>query len=388
MRVPLQSAAAVCLASALTLLGGAAQAASLTSAPFGRTTDGRAVTRYTMTSTDGVRVQFMSYGGTITDIVTPDRLGHPGHIVLGFSTLREYETVGAQNELYFGALLGRYTNWINRGRFTLDGKVYRLTLSDPPNTIHGGVKGFDKRVWHVQPDATSGRIVGAVLTYTSPGGEEGFPGTLKVRVTYTLSDDGAFALHYQATTDKDTVVTLTNHLNFNLAGAGSPSSVLQQTLMVNADKYLPTDKTQIPMGRLAPVEGTPFDFRRPTAIGVHIRDHNAQLAVEGGYDQEWVLNKHGDVSQPQLAARVYDPGSGRTLECLTTELGVLSYTGNDFDGTVAGVGGRYPHYGAFTLETQHFPDSPNHPQFPTTELEPGQVYDSTTIFRFSVQKEE
>ncbi len=386
MRSPQRSAAAVCLALALALLGGAARAASLTSAPFGRTRSGQAVTRYTMTSAAGVRVQFISYGGIVTDIVTPDRRGRPGHIVLGFATLREYETKSAENELYFGALLGRYANWINRGRFTLDGKVYRLTLSDPPNTIHGGVKGFDKRVWQVQPLAAAGKSVAALLSYTSPGGEEGYPGTLKVRVTYTLSDDGAFAIHYSAVTDKDTVVNLSSHMNFNLAGAGSPGGVLSQKLTVNADKYLPLDQSQIPLGRLDPVAGTPFDFRVPTAIGAHIHDKNAQIAIAGGYDQYWVLNKRGDPAQPQLAVHAVDPESGRTLDCLTTQPGVQIYTAGSFDGTVTGTGGRYRQFAAFTLETQHYPDSPNHPQFPTTELKPGQTYSSTTVFRFGVQK--
>jgi len=225
-----------------------------------------------------------------------------------------------------------------------------------------------------------------LLTYTSADGEEGYPGTMKVNVTYTLSDDGAFTIHYKAVTDKNTVINLTNHSNFNLAGAGSPGGVLQQVLMVDADRYTPTDRTQIPLGQLAPVEGTPFDFRKPTAIGARIRNNNEQLALAGGYDQNWVLNKHGNTSQPQLAVRAYDPKSGRTLECLTTEPGVQIYTGNFFNGTYAGTGGYYRRTGAFTLETQHFPDSPNHPNFPTTELKPGQVFNSTTIFRFGVQR--
>jgi len=384
MRIP-QRSAAVCLA-ALTLLGGAARAASLTSAPFGRTRDGRAVTHYTMTSAGGVRVEFMSYGGTVTDIVTPDRQGRSAPVVLGFATLREYETKSGDGGLYLGAIIGRYANYIAGGHFRLNGHRYTLAKNYPPNTLHGGSVGFDRRLWQVQPVTTSGRSVSALLTYTSPDGEEGFPGTLKVRVTYTLSDDGAFTIHYGAVTDKDTVVALTNHTSFNLAGAGSPGSVLTQVLQVDADYYLPTDSTQIPTGQAASVQGTPFDFRRPTSIGTHIHDKNAQLAIQGGYDQEWALNKRGNPAQPQLAVRVYDPKSGRTLECLTTEPGVLSYTGGDLDGTVTGIGGRYRQFAAFTLETQHFPDSPNHSQFPTTELKPGQVYHSTTIFRFGVQK--
>lgn len=373
---------ALCLA----LAPAPASAASLTSAPFGRTADGMPATRYTMTASSGVRVSFISYGGIVTDVTAPDRTGRPAHVVLGFATLREYETKSAGGELYFGALLGRTSNWLNRGRFRLNGHAYQVTLSDPPNTIHGGKKGFDKRMWDVRPGTTSGRSVSALLTYTSPDGEEGYPGTLKARVTYSLSDDGAFAIHYEAVTDKDTVVGLTNHMNFDLAAAGSPGGILKQMLTVDADRYLPLGGSQLPLGRLDPVAGTPFDFRRPTAIGARIHARNAQIAIANGYDQYWVLNKRGAPALPQFAVRAYDPKSGRTLECLTTEPGVQIYTAGFFDGSYAGIGGRYRPYCAFTLETQHYPDSPNHLGFPTTELRPGQVYSSTTVFRFGVQK--
>ncbi len=363
-----------------------AVAASFSSRPFGRTHDGRAVTRYTMASASGVNITFMNYGGTILAITTPDRTGHGAPIVLGFPTVRDYETTNAQSELYFGALIGRYANWIDKGRFRLNDHKYQITLSNPPNTIHGGRTGFDKRMWHVKPRIASGNSVSALLTYTSPGGEEGFPGTLKVRVTYALSDDGAFTIRYEAATDADTVINLTSHMNFNLAGAGS-GDVLNQVLSIDADRYLPLDRSQIPLGPLAFVERTPFDFRHPTAIGAYIHDKNEQLAIaQQGYDQYWVLNKRGDTAQPQLAAHIYDPQSGRTLECFTTEPGVQVYTGSWFTGPYAGIGGSYRRYGAFTLETQHFPDSPNHPSFPTTELRPGQVFHSTTIFRFGVQR--
>ncbi len=224
------------------------------------------------------------------------------------------------------------------------------------------------------------------MTYASADGEEGYPGALQVSVTYTLSEDGAFAIHYEAVTTKDTVVNLTNHMNFDVAGAGSPDGVLGQILTVDADRYLPLDKSQIPLGQLAPVSATPFDFRKPTAIGEHIHDKNGQLAIANGYDQYWVPNKRGGGALKQVAARAYDPRSGRTLECLTTEPGAQIYTADWFDGSYAGVGGRYGQYAAFTLETQHFPDSPNHPGFPSTELKPGQVFRSTTIFRFGVQE--
>ena len=363
-----------------------ARAASLTSTPFGRTSDGQPVTRYTMAASGGVSVSFMSYGGAVTDVTAPDRQGRPGHVVLGFPTLRDYETKNADGGLYFGAILGRYANLIAQGRFTLDGREHQLSLPYPPHSIHGGKKGFDKRVWAVQPQATSGQSVSARLTYTSPDGEEGYPGTLQAAVTYTLSDDGAFTMRYEAVTDKATVLTLSNHMNFDLAGAGSSGGVLGQVLTVDADQYLPLDQGQIPLGQPAPVSGTPFDFRTPAAIGARIHDKDEQLAIADGYDQYWVLNKRGDPARPQHAVRAYDPGSGRTLDCWTTEPGVQIYTAGYFDGSYSGTGGRYDKYASFTLETHHYPDSPDHPAFPTTELRPGQVYDSTTVFRFGVQR--
>ena len=366
--------------------GLSAEAASLTSAPFGSLADGTPITRYVMATRGGVSVSFISYGGAITDVTAPDRRGRAGHIVLGFATLRDYETKDAQGELYFGALLGRYANWIAGGRFSLDGRAYQLSLSDPPNTIHGGRRGFDKRVWAVQPQVTFGQSVSARLTYTSADGEEGFPGTLRVGVTYTLSEDGAFTIRYEARADKDTVLNLSSHMNFNLAGAGSRGGVLQQVLTVSADRYLPLDRAQIPLGPLAAVAGTPFDFRQPTAIGAHIHDRNDQLAIANGYDQYWVLDQAADPARPRLAVHAVDPVSGRTLDCYTTEPGVQIYTADWFDGSYSGLGGRYEKYGAFTLETQHFPDSPNHPDFPSTELRPGVVFGSTTIFRFGVQR--
>lgn len=360
-------------------------AASLTSAPFGTAADGRPVTRYTMTSRSGVQVSFISYGGIITDVRTPDRQGRVTPIVLGFSTLREYETIGARNGYYFGALIGRFANWIDRGRFTLDGRPYQLSLSDPPNTIHGGVKGFDKRIWNVTPLTTSGPVVAARLTYTSPDGEEGYPGTLKTRVTYSLSQDGDFTIRYQAVTDKPTIINLTSHMNFNLAGAGQ-GHVLGHSLTIAADRYLLLGRGQIPTGATAPVASTPFDFRRATAIGARIHDRDPQLALANGYDQNWVLDRPG-LTHP--AVRVLDPASGRTLEMSTTEPAVgiyTGYTGGFFRGGTVGTGGRYVQYAGFTLETQHYPDSPNHPNFPSTVLRPGQTFDSTTVFRFGGAK--
>ena len=359
--------------------------ATLTTAPFGTTADGKPVSLTTMTNSHGVVVKFMSYGGIITEISTPDRNGRAANIVLGFATLHEYETKSAEGGLYFGALIGRYANRIAKGRFSLGGQDYTLPVNNPPNALHGGFKGFDKQVWEVQPAATSGHAVSAVLRYTSADGEEGYPGTLKVAVTYTLTDENALIIRYQATTDKPTVVNLTNHSYFNLAGAGSTEGVGRQILMVDADDYTPTDSTSIPLGQSAPVANTPFDFRKPTAIGARLRSNDQQLLWAQGYDHNWVL-KPSKTKSAQLVATVYDPASGRTLDCLTTEPGVQIYTANFLKGAYAGQGGIYRQTDAFTLETQHFPDSPNHPGFPTTELKPGQQFDSTTTFRFGARR--
>ncbi len=369
----------------VSLASPAAHGATLSTAPFGTTAGGQPVSLTTMTSGHGLTVKFMSYGGIITQILAPDRHGHVADVVLGFPTLHDYETKSAQGGLYFGALVGRYANRIAKGRFTLGGQDYTLAINNPPNSLHGGTVGFDKKVWEVQPTATSGSSVGATLRLTSPDGEEGYPGTLAVTVTYTLRDDNSFTIHYGATTDKDTVINLTNHSYFNLAGVGARDGVFPQVLMINADGYTPTDSTAIPLGQVAPVANTPFDFRKPTAIGARIRDNDQQLLWAHGYDHNWVLTKQGDARTPQLAARAYDPASGRTLECLTTEPGVQVYTANYLVGAYAGNGGIFRQSDGFALETQHFPDSPNHPGFPTTELKPGQTFESTTIFRFGIQ---
>lgn len=370
--------AALALGLALSMAAGQAGAAMLDRAPFGTTEGGQAVDIYTMTNDHGMTVRFLSYGGIIKELDAPGRDGRLANVVLGFDTLRQYET--DSRTIYFGALIGRYANRIANGSFTLDGQAHHLAINNPPNSLHGGNVGFDKQVWQVQPMQVADGV-GAALTLTSPDGQENYPGTLKVRVIYALTDDNALRIDYEATTDKDTVLNLTNHSYFNLAGNGS-GTVESQLLTINADRYTPTDATSIPTGEIAPVAGTPMDFRQATPIGARLRSSFRQLVQAHGYDHNWVLNKSapGELS---FAARGYDPGSGRVLDCYTTEPGVQVYTSNFLDGShVGSSGGTYRQTDAFTLETQHFPDSPNHPNFPTTELKPGQVFRSTTIFRF------
>ncbi len=354
-----------------------AKAATISRSGFGTTQDGKPVDLYTMTNRHGMTVKFMSYGGIITEIDVPDRHAHPADVVLGFKTLQGYET----HPVYFGALIGRYANRIANGRFELDGKAYQLAINNPPNSLHGGAKGFDKQVWDVQASPGNGQAASATLTYVSHDGEENYPGTLTVHVTYTLTETNELRIHYQATTDKDTVLNLTNHSYFNLAGNGS-GSVEDQRIRIAADRYTPIDPNLIPTGQLTSVAGTPLDFRKPTAIGARIRVADEQLLRAHGYDFNWVLDG-GITKQPRLVARAEDPHSGRVLDCLTTEPGLQFYTGNFLTGAFAGSAGTiYRQTDAFTFETQHFPDSPNRPNFPTTELKPGQTFDSTTIFRF------
>ncbi len=376
-------ARAIPLSACLALATQTATAATLSTAPFGTTSDGKSVTLTIMTASHGLTVKFMSYGGIITEILAPDRSGKTADIVLGFPTLKDYETKSAAGGLYFGALIGRYANRIAKGHFSLDGHGYTLAINNPPNALHGGLNGFDKQTWDVKPGATSGRTVSATLSLTSPDGDQGYPGTLKVTVTYSLSDDGSFTIRYVATTDRDTVLNLTNHSYFNLAGVGSHDGVYDQVLTINADQYTPTDANAIPLGSNASVAGTPFDFRHPTAIGAHIRDDDIQLTQAQGYDHNWVINPGRG---PTFAARLFDPTSGRTLTVLTTQPGVQAYTGNFLKGTYAGTGGIYRQTDGVTFETQHFPDSPNHPDFPTTELKPGQTFDQTTVFEFGAEK--
>ncbi len=344
---------------------------------FGTTPDGKAVEIYTLTNTHGIEVRVMTYGGIIVSVQTPDKNGHKGDITLGFDTLASYT---AKNP-YFGALVGRYGNRIAKGKFTLDGKQYTLAINDGPNALHGGLKGFDKVVWQGQSFQKSAEA-GVILKYTSADGEEGYPGTLHVTVTYALNDKNEFSLDYHATTDKDTPINLTNHTYFNLGGEGS-GTILGEELMLNADHFTPVDATLIPTGKILSVKGTPFDFTKPTAIGARINDQNEQLVLGKGYDHNFVINRQG--AGLVLAARVYDPTSGRVLEVDTTQPGVQFYTGNFLDGVRGKHGHIYNKRDALCLETQHYPDSPNQPNFPSSILKPGQTYHETTVWKFSTR---
>jgi aldose 1-epimerase len=352
----------------------AGTAPSISKEPFGTTAAGQQVDRYTLTN-GHVRVRILTLGGILQTIETPDRRGRLTNVTLGFSTLAPYET----NSPYFGALIGRYGNRIANGTFTLDGVTYHLPINNPPNSLHGGDIGFNKKVWAATP--IQGRdTVGLRLTLTSPDGDQGYPGTLSVQVVYTLTANGAIRIDYRATTDKATVVNLTNHAYFNLAGEGT-SAIYDHLLYLNASRYTPVDPTLIPTGALDPVAGTPMDFTRPTAIGARIRDGFPQLLIGRGYDHNYVLDRHG--SGLSLAARVLERTSGRTLTIYTDQPGIQFYSGNFLDGTLVGTSGRMYRQGdGFALETQHFPDSPNHPNFPSTVLRPGQVYQTTTVYQF------
>jgi aldose 1-epimerase len=369
---------ALVVASVL-LAAAAPREASVTRGPFGKLPDGTAVEVFTLTNASGVEIRAITYGGIIVSIRTPDRSGAFADIALGYDTLDGY----VKNSPYFGSITGRYANRIAKGRFTLDGAAYALATNNGPNHLHGGLKGFNKVVWAAEPFKTA-RGVGVALTYTSRDGEEGYPGTLRARVTYTLTERNELIVDYEATTDKATVVNLTQHTYFNLAGAGA-RDILGHELQIDADRYTPADATLIPTGELAPVTGTPFDFRKPAPIGARINQDHPQLKAGGGYDHNFVLVRTG----PGLAhaARVVEPATGRTLDVSTTEPGIQVYTGNFLDGTITGKAGRvYPHRSGFCLETQHYPDSPNQPAFPSTVLRPGQEYKTTTVFTFGVSR--
>ena len=343
---------------------------TVTKQPFGKTSDGGAVDLYTLA--DGkVEARIMNYGGIIVSLRAPDREGKLDDVVLGYDSFEGYRT----NPAYFGAIIGRYANRIAHGSFQLDGKTYSIPKNNGDNTLHGGIRGFDKKLWTAREIKD-----GIELTYVSKDGEEGFPGTLTTIVRYTLNA-GALRIDYSATTDKDTVLNLTNHSYFNLAGQGK-GEVLGHVVKIDAARFTPVDSSLIPTGELKSVQGTPFDFRTPHAIGERIDSNNEQLRLGMGYDHNFVL----DHPEGQLAeaAEVYEPTTGRMLRVLTTQPGVQFYTGNHLDGSITGKGGVvYKPRFAFCLETQHFPDSPNHPSFPSTELKPGQKFHSVTVFQFS-----
>ena len=344
---------------------------------YGAMPDGTQIDVLTLRNASGMEVRAITYGGIITALKVPDRAGHLGDIALGFDSLAGFLTPHP----FFGAIIGRYGNRIGNATFTLDGATYTLAKNNGPNNLHGGDKGFDKQVWSAAPVAGRNAVA---FTRSSVNGEEGFPGNLSVRVTYELTDKNELVVDYFATSDKATPVNLTQHTYFNLAGEGS-GDILGHQLTINADRYTPVNETLIPTGELAPVQGTPFDFRQPTAIGARINDANAQLKHGQGYDHNWVLNRSGDGLQ--LAARVVEPTSGRTMEITTTEPGIQFYAGNFLDGTIKGKSGHiYGRRSGFCLETQHYPDSPNKPEFPSTILRPGQEYRSKTVFTFGVAR--
>jgi aldose 1-epimerase len=362
------------------LLGGCATAkrsdSQISRTPFGRTPDGVPVDLYTLRNSQGAEARIMTYGGIVVSLKVPDREGRLGDVVLGYETLAEY----IEENPYFGCLVGRYGNRIANGRFTLDGQTYKLAQNNPPNHLHGGWKGFDKVVWKAR-SYNSPLGPALELNYLSVDGEEGYPGNLNVTAVYTLTEDNALRLDYAAVTDRPTVVNLTHHSYFNLAGRGD---ILGHEVMIHADRFTPVDETLIPTGALAPVEGTPFDFRKPTSIGARIDQDDQQLKFGGGYDHNWVITK--PYGQFGLQARVYEPTSGRVMEVHSTEPGLQFYSGNFLDGTLTGKAGWvYEFRHGFCMEPQHFPDSPNQPDFPSTVLRPGETYRNTIVYRFLTQ---
>lgn len=337
---------------------------------WGKTAEGESVDLYTLTNPKGAEARIITYGGIVVSLKVPDRSGAMGDVVAGFDNLEGY----LKPPPYFGAIIGRYGNRIGGARFTLNGVEYKLAKNDGENHLHGGVRGFDKRVWTAKPLSAQS----LELTYLSKDGEEAYPGSLSATVTYTLTDANELKIEYSATTDKDTVVNLTHHGYFNLSGDGD---ILGHEVVINADRFTPVAKGLIPTGELKSVAGTPFDFRTPKTIGERIEQKDEQLILGGGYDHNWALNRSG--SGLETAARVTDPKSGRVMEVLTTEPGLQFYTGNFLDGTLQGKGRVYGRRSAFCMETQHFPDSPNKPGFPSTVLKPGSKYQTTTVYRFS-----
>ena len=358
-----------------------ARARGVTKQTWGKTAAGEAVDLYTLTNARGASVEIATLGGTVVSVTVPDKTGALGNVVLGFDSLDGY----LAPHPFFGVLVGRYGNRIGQGRFTLDGKTYTLAKNNGENSLHGGIKGFDKYVWKTR-EVTSPDGLAVELTHVSPDGDEGFPGTLSATVRYTWTDANGLRIDYTATTDKPTVLNLTNHSYFNLS-AGSAATVLDHTLQLSADKFTPVDKGLIPTGELRPVTGTPFDFTKARRIGELIDKDDEQIKFGGGYDHNFVFSRPADGSL-RPAGRVAEPISGRIMDVATTEPGVQFYTGNFLDGSIKGRGGKpYIKRSGLCLETQHYPDSPNKPAFPSVVLRPGQTYKTSTQYTFGVAKE-
>ncbi len=342
------------------------------------TIDGQPVEVYEIRNSNGIVMRAMNFGGIIISLRVPDRHGKLADVVLGYDDLTQYRA----NPAHMGGIIGRYANRIASGEFTLDGKQYHLAKNNGPNSLHGGIVGFDKVFWDAIP-FTADHEAGIVLTYTSKDGEEGYPGNLKMKVTYTLNDRNELIFDYEASTDKATPVNLTQHTYFNLAGEGS-GDILGEEVMIRASEFTPVDKTMIPIGEIRSVKDTPLDLTKPTKVGARIHDGYEQLVIANGYDHNFIID--GKEGELKFAARVIDPFSGRALEVSTTQPGIQFYSGNSLDGTVVGKNGDvYKQNFGFALETQHYPDSPNHPKFPSTILRPEQVFHSRTIYKFSVE---
>ncbi len=351
---------------------------NITTKSFGRTDDGSDVDLYTLTNSNGMKVQITNYGGIVVALFVPDRNGTLDDVVLGYDTLNEY----IKNNPYFGAIVGRCCNRIARAKFTIDGKKYRLAANNGKNHLHGGIRGFDKVVWNAEV-VEGEETIGIRLFYLSKDGEEGYPGNLSTTVTYLITDKNELKIIYMAKTDKPTVINLTHHSYFNLAGQGN-GNILNHILMINADKFTVVDEQLLPTGELLKVNGTPMDFRTPTAIGERIDSDYRQLQYGCGYDHNYVLKTHQ--GKPVFAARVYEPTNGRVLEVFTTEPGIQFYTGNFLDSRITGKKGKvYKHRYGLCLEAQHFPDSPNRPEFPSVILRPGQTYTQETVYKFSAK---
>ncbi|MGC1329198.1 aldose epimerase family protein [Pseudomonas sp.] len=366
------------------LVGGTAHAAGLSSqkSSFGTLADGTAIDKYTLSNSQGTQVSVITYGAILQSVIVADKQGKFDDVLLGFDTAKEYEA--KNNDPHFGATIGRYANRIADGKFAVDGHAYSVPINAAPNAMHGGPEGFDRHLWKAAPSHDKG-AVGVTLSYVSADGEMGFPGALTTQVTYSLNERNELRIQFHATTTKPTVLNLTNHGYYNLAGAGS-GTILDQVATLHASHFTPVSAKLIPTGEIAPVAGTPMDFLKPTPIGTHIKDDHPQLKFaepkQGGFDFNYVLDTHGDLSKP--AVDIHDPHSGRRLQLFTTQPAVQFYTSNSLDGSISGKAGKvYQHWGAFALEAEHYPDSPNQPAFPSTRLNPGQAFSQTTVMKFT-----